>query len=235
MSLLLLSMSASLQAETITIEPDTPNVYNCFPFGGDNDANDDFGPYMGFIYKNVPAFSMMPGDTIAFDTANIENNVAIELDIELAPTTVNGGNVAGTNFTKIVSNTQQAVDPNGNTILGDYELAFTAEAPFNFPGGGLIIRFSNESAAYALDDDCTQNLVNGEASDTSGFFVQRFYADADGLEPYERGESGTVGAFQLIVGEFTPALPVPTNNTWSLLLLILLLAGTAIIVVRRRV
>jgi len=232
-AVLLLSLSANALAVTITIEPDAPSVGNCFPFGGDDDPGDPFDPYAGFVYQDIPAFSMAPGDTIAFDTSNIENNVAIELDIELAATTVNGGNIASGGFTKIVSNNQQAADPNGNATQGDYELAFTAEASFDFAGGGLIIRFSNESVAYAADNDCTQNLVSGTSADTSGYFVQRFYSDADGLEPYDGGGTDRIGAFQLVVGEFVPAVPVPANNTWSLILLMLLFTGSAIITLRR--
>lgn len=235
-SALLLLASANVQAITITIAPDAPTVSNCFPFGGDSDPGDDFSPYMGFVYKNVPAFSMAPGDTIAFDTANIENDVAIELDIELAATTVNGGNVASGGFTRVVSNTQQASDPNGNEVLGDYELAFTAEDSFDFPGGGLIIRFSNESAAYAADNDCTQNLVWGAGSDTSDFFVERFYYDVDGLAPYEVSEASRVGAFQLIVGEYVAPdlVPVPTLGIPALLLMVLSMAALAATQLRSR-
>jgi len=46
-----------------------------------------------------------------------------------------------------VQDAQVPVNPGGNTVMGDYELQFTAEAPFSFPGGGLIIRFSNSGGA----------------------------------------------------------------------------------------
>ena len=65
------------------------NTNNCIPFG----CPGLFTPFMGFIYKNLPAFSVSPGDFIAFDTNSV-NDVPLQFNIALAPTTVNGGATA---------------------------------------------------------------------------------------------------------------------------------------------
>jgi hypothetical protein len=77
---------------------------------------------MGFIYKDIPAFNLAPGDTLAFDLGQL-NTSAVELDIELAATTLNGGDVPALPFVKVVSNTHTPLNPNGDTIVGDYRAA----------------------------------------------------------------------------------------------------------------
>src|SRR4051812_4231166 len=126
----------SAQAEqTVNVNPTgAPTDSNEFPFG-----RGDVWPQMGFVYKNVPAFNLKTGDTVAFDLG-AQNNVDIQLQIDMAPTTVNGGDVPGA-YTTVVNNSQVPLNPTGNTVMGDYELQFTAQAAFGFPGGGLIIRF----------------------------------------------------------------------------------------------
>ena len=102
----------------------------------------------------------------------------------MALTTSNGATDPELPFVTLVSNTQTPLNPKGDVIVGNFEMQFTAEAPFNFPGGGLIIRFSNPSAAYQADIACTDVMTNGENSDASDFFEIRFFNDADGLHPY---------------------------------------------------
>jgi len=215
-------------AQVLTIEPVTTNVGNCVPFGRSTN-----GPYTGFIYQNIPAFSLLPGDSLAFDLAGtVPNDNPIEYDIELAPTTVNGGSEASGTFTKVVSNTQQAAVPNGDTILGNYELAFIVEAPFSFSGGGLIIRFTNPGVNFTGDASCDQVLHWGDPGDASGFFVQRFWGDTDGLFPYQGGDASTVGAFR--VGVLAEPIPVPTLSEWALLTLSLLLFAWGVVASRKR-
>ena len=238
-----LSLAASAQAVTVTVFPDSPDTGNCYPFGGDDDvANEDpFNPFMGFVYQNVPAFSLAPGNTIAFDLGE-ENETIIELDIELAATTVNGGNVPSGSYTKVVSNFQHAADPNGDDVVGNFELVFVAEQGFNFAGGGLIIRFSNESPAFAADNDCDGVLVHGDNGDSSGFFVERWYRDANGLPPYNSSDTGQIGAFEINtdanqVGIFVAPpepLVIPSLNVLGQLLLTLTLALAGWVVFRRQ-
>ncbi len=200
----------------VTISPATPGVGNCFPFGkGGDDGGDPWTPYAGFIYQNIPAFNLLAGDILAFDLGAV-NDADIQLDIAMAPTTVNGGNIQSGSFVQVVSNTQTPANPRGDTIVGNFELQFIAEAPFSFPGGGLIIRFSNPSAAYLADTTCDQVLVNADSTDTSGYFVQRFYNDADGVSPWDNPSTGSIGAFQVInmlsipgVGNSTVFPPFP--------------------------
>ena len=192
--LLLFGAFGSANAD-VTISPVTPSVSNCFPFG--SGMTDAWTPYAGFIYQNVPAFNLSAGDSLAFDLGAV-NDTDIQLDIAMAPTTVNGGTVQSGTFVQVVSNTQTPANPRGDTTIGNFELQFIAEAPFSFSGGGLIIRFSNPSAAYAVDTTCDQVLVNADSPDASGFFVQRFYRDADGVSPWDVPDSGSIGGFQVI-------------------------------------
>jgi len=191
---------------TVNVNPaDAPDEGNEFPFG-----RGDSWPQMGFVYKNIPPFNLKTGDTVAFDLG-AQNNVDIQLRIDMAATTVNGGDIPGA-YTTVVNNTQVPLNPRGNTVTGDYELQFTAQAPFSFPGGGLIIRFSNPGGAYATDiqqDPTLLNLANN--TDSSGFFVKRFYHDADGLPPYDSSDTSAIGGFRLTLldATTTPTPPPP--------------------------
>jgi len=89
-------------------------------------------------------------------------------------------------FTKIVSNTQTPLNPRGDDIFGNYELQFLVEDSFNSTGSSIVLRFSNPSADYALDDTCTQVGVTAiPTQDTSVLFAAAFFGDADGLPPWE--------------------------------------------------
>jgi hypothetical protein len=192
----------SAQASTVNVNPVAPSGNNSFPFG----RGDLWTPQMGFVYKNIPAFDLKPGDTIAFDLG-AQNEVDIQLQIDMAATTVNGGDLPGT-YTTIVPNTQVPLNPRGNAVMGDYELQFTAQAPFNFAGGGMIIRFSNPGGAFASDTvSSTPTMLNvTDSSDTSGFFVKRFFGDADGLPPYSLSDPGSIPGFHLNIAD-VPAPP----------------------------
>jgi hypothetical protein len=187
----------------VTIAPASPAVGNCFPFGIGPLGNPPptgstigWGPYGGFIYQNVPAFDLLAGGVLSFDLAQL-NDVNIGLDIYMAPTIVNGGTAEAGVFTKVVSNSQVPANPRGDNIIGNFELRFIADNAFYFPGGGLIIRFSNPSAAYNADISCTQVLVNGDPSDTSGYFVERFLRDGNGMSTWDEVFPDTIGAFRI--------------------------------------
>lgn len=186
--LIVLAMSiGESRGETITVAPASPEVKYCYPFGmGTTEwyvsSTLPWTPYGGFIYQNVPPFDIEVGDTIAFDLG-APNDFDIALDIAMAPTTENGGTQEAEAFIKVVSKTHEPANPRGDAITGNYELQFRAEVPFAFRGGGLIIRFSNPSADYQNDDTCDLVMVNGDSSDTSGYFVERFFRDTDGISP----------------------------------------------------
>ena len=196
-------------ADTVNVNPAGPNSDpNEFPFG-----RADVWPQMGFVYKNVPAFNLKTGDTIAFDLG-AQNNVDIQLQISMAATTVNGGDIPGP-YTTVVNNTQVPLNPRGNTVMGDYELQFTSQAPFNFGGGGLIIRFSSPGGAFATDLQQDPTLVNdADGTDSSGFFVKRFFGDADGLPPYSNSDTQGLAGFRLTLLD-TPPTPSATPGTTS--------------------
>jgi hypothetical protein len=197
--------AGTAQAATVTVFPNDPDVGNCFPFGLGEDPS-GWTPFAAFIYQNVPSFELKTGDTLAFDLGAV-NDADIELDIALARTVSNGTIVEGESFKQVVSNSQTPQNPRGDTTVGNFELRFSAEAPFSFPGGGLIIRFSDPSTSYAADNTCNGNLVNTESTDTSGFFVRRAFHDPDGVFPWSNLDPTDIGAFQVVTT--TPSVPPP--------------------------
>jgi len=194
---------AQAATQTITVFPaGTPDTGNCFPFGDVNSPAEKWGPNLAFVYRNLPAFQLQRGDILAFDTMGV-NDVAVQLQIDLAPTTANGADVQAQSFTRVASNTQTPTNPTGDTTVGNFEMRFLAESAIGFPGGGLILRFSNPSAAYASDVTCTGDLVGAPAADSSGFFVERATRDTDGVAPWEHIDGTGIGAFQVIPNGFT--------------------------------
>jgi hypothetical protein len=222
-----LTTVGSTYAQTVTIEADSPTVHNCYPFGG---GGNPWPPYSGFVYQNVPAFSLGTGDVLAFDLG-APNDVAIELTIDMVATTSNGGDIPVGAFTEMVSNTQTPTNPFGDGVIGNYELQFSAESDFDFPGGGLIIRFSSPSVAYAADSSCTQVLVSAASTDSSGYFVSRIYRDSDGVPPWNVLDDGAIGGFQVGatgITTATPTVPIPTLSAYGIAIMmmgLLLLAG----------
>jgi hypothetical protein len=191
----------------VTVFPNNPTVGICFPFGIGNPASPSrWTPFANFTYQNVPSFELRTGDTLAFDLGAV-NDADIELDIALARTVTNGSIVEGEPYTTVVTNDQTPANPRGDTTVGNFELRFTAEAPFSFPGGGLIIRFSDPSTSYEADNTCTQVLVKGSSSDTSGFFVRVGLRDADGVAPWPDGNTTNIGAFRVVTTDPTPPVP----------------------------
>jgi hypothetical protein len=203
--------AATASAATVTVAPTVETFANCFPFGIAGGGT-TWTPNAGFVYKNVPAFQLKAGEKLAFDLSAV-NDVNIQLQIDMAPTIVNGGAAPAGGFTTVVSNTQTPANPRGDTVHGNFELQFTALAPFSFAGGGLIIRFSNPSAGYLADTTCTEVMTNSSgATDTSGLFVERFFSDADGLPPYGANTStNNAGAFRLTLAD-PPAVAAPTGQ-----------------------
>jgi hypothetical protein len=197
---------------TVTVGPVTsgPGASNSYPFG--LSPVGEWGEYAGFIYKNVPGFQLKSGDTVAFDTAG-ENEVDIGLEVGMAATTVNGGDVPAQAFTTVVQNSQLAASPRGDTTVGNYELRWTAQAPFSFPGGGLAIRFNNPSPAFAADMTPTaMTPANITSADASGFFVERFHGDPDGTAPWAATDPENMAPFQLVIADLPQPAPAPKKK-----------------------
>ncbi len=174
-------LSNAANALVLTVEPAEPTLQSsCLAFGAG--GFQPVLPFMGLMYRNLSAFNLAPGDTLAFDLSAL-NDADVEIDIEIAefdPPSLEAGP-----FTKIVSNTQTPANPRGDDIFGNYELQFEVESSFNFAGGGLVLRFSNPSTAYALDDTCTQvGVTAAPIPDTSELFAGAFFGDEDGLPPW---------------------------------------------------
>ena len=206
---------------THVIPTSLTNVGNCIPFGG----NMGFG-FTGFIYRNVPGFTITPGTKFAFDLGNL-NNVDVRRNIYFAVANINPGPPIHNNFdittsqgikalawTKVASDTQVPLNPKGNFIMGDYELIYTAEASFSFPGGGLIVGFGGSPPGAYADTGCDQVLVRTTATDASGMFYARFFSKPDQtLGVLDTGSGGTaIELGGIVIGPSAapkPAAPPP--------------------------
>jgi hypothetical protein len=204
-ALALPTVASAASTNTITIGATTPNVSNCWPFGGFL-ADGGWGPNFAFVYQNIPPFALRSGDVVAFDLGN-PNDTDNRIDIAVAQTTANGNDVNNGPFTTIATNAQTPANPRGDSIAGNYELQWAVSSRFDFGGGGLLIRFSNPADAFATDTTCDATLVHADGTDASGFFVGRRYLDADGASPWDNGDAGDIAQFRLTLqpttGNFT--------------------------------
>jgi len=105
----------------------------------------------------------------------------------------------------VLNNQSAAPTPGGDSTEGNFELGYTAIAPFSFPGGGLIIRVSHPSATYAGDSSFTANLGGAAASDPSGFFLERSTSDPDGVAPWQNSGVDHIAAFRITTAGAPPA------------------------------
>ncbi len=185
--------SSTLPTDVLTIVgPTSASASNCIPFGDGS----TFGDYMGFVYKNQPAFDLRPGDVIAWDLWAV-NDVDINMEVAFASAKFSGSaepDVAG--FTTLAIG-KPAV-PRGNGISKDYELAWEVTNTFNFAGGGLIVRFK-PIGTYATDASCTGVITATEATDPTGWFSSRFYSDPDGVFPWGGTDLSVIGVAQFTV------------------------------------
>src|SRR5262249_20166167 len=123
--------NAQASPQKVTVLPQIYSADNCFPFGTGGALLEDWKPYMAFLNKWSPASQLRPDDTLAFDTAEV-NDANVQLQIDLAPTTSNGSDIEAAPFTQVVSNTQLPANPRGDSVVGDFEMRFRVEAPFSF-------------------------------------------------------------------------------------------------------
>ena len=211
------SAQSHLGPGSIDITPASPTfVRNCIPFGRNT------GGFSGFIYRNVPPFSVAPGSRIAFDLGAL-NDVDVRRNIYLAtanmnpapvpfsPNVVSQGIFAASGWSQVVSDAQVPLSPRGNLVAGDYELVYTIEAPFTFPGGGLIVGFGGSPPGAYRDSGCEQVLVRTDGGDASGFFYARFFSKPDQtLGVLDVGTGGTGIELGGIVIEGRPPCVVDT-------------------------
>lgn len=155
--------------EGVRLVPEgTTRVGNCIPFG-----DNSFG-FSGFVYRNVPPFSMRPGTRFAFDLGGV-NDVDVRRNIFFAPTHEGPMGVGAVAWTQVASEEQVPENPRGNTVVGDYELAYTAESAFAFGGGGLAVGFGAAPPGAYVDRGCDRVVVHTNRSDPSGYFHARFW------------------------------------------------------------
>ncbi|HWU90738.1 MAG TPA: OmpA family protein, partial [Kofleriaceae bacterium] len=189
-------------ADVITIDDGGSPGVTDIPFTcSDGLDNEIWLPFMGFVYRNVEPFEVVPGDTIAFDIqmrASDPPDLGFlpQLDIALAyaPDPQNPFRPedlpAGSDFT-IVAHAAIAASP-GDRIVGNYELAFTVDARFKFPGGGLIIRVSNPMGPLATrtDLDCLPVITADTQPTGSNRLVGTFKKEA-GEYPWTQENTST--------------------------------------------
>jgi hypothetical protein len=154
--------------------PASPRVDNCIPFGN----NSDFG-FTGFIYRNVPAFELQPGDQIRFDLGGL-NGQDTRRDIFFSRANRNPGSTYGQGiralgWVQVVDDSQIPSNPRGNDVVGDFELGYTAQEAFSFPGGGLIVGFGGAPPGEFGDVGCEQLVVHTSIRDASNRFYGRFF------------------------------------------------------------
>jgi cysteine-rich repeat protein len=159
-------------------------------------------PFMGFAYRDVEPFELSPGDVIAFDIqmrAADPDDLGFQPQLDLAlahapdpadplrPADLPGGG----DFT-IVANDAVAASA-GNRTVEDYELAFTVDRPFSFPGGGLIIRVSDPMGVLAskTENDCRPVITADTQPTGTNRLVGTFKRDADGEYPWDQQNTGT--------------------------------------------
>ncbi len=206
---LALAASGMANAGILTYEGANPTVSNCIPFG----CPDSFSPHMGFVYQDIDAFTLNVGDTIAFDIGAV-NDSELSFDLSLSATTVNGGTTAA-GFTFVSSLGSGFY---GDTVVGNYDLIFTATNTFTFNGGGLIVDFLNTNGPVE-DITYDQNLVFGN---NNPYAVGRYYGgayagDVSGFDSY------AVGNFQINTSDATqPPTTVPEPSTLAVLALSLM-------------
>jgi hypothetical protein len=159
--------------------------FNVVPFG----SNDLFS-FTGFIYRDVPAFSLAVGDVIAFDLRQA-NDVQTRRTIFLAAANKNPaacaynpttgqitnpqGIAAASGWTQVVSETQVPQNAFGDAVVGNFELRYTAEAPFTFAGGGLLVGFRGSPPATFVDSNSDGSITGTLCTDLAGQFYARFF------------------------------------------------------------
>jgi hypothetical protein len=114
--------------------------------------------------------------TIFFATANKNPAACVLDDIELTnPQAI----AASSGWTQVVSETQIPQNPFGDAIEGNYELRYTAQAPFTFPGGGLLVGFRGSPPATFADTGSDGFVAGGRCTDASGLLYARFFGHLD--------------------------------------------------------
>ncbi|MEZ4361847.1 MAG: OmpA family protein [Kofleriaceae bacterium] len=152
-------------------------------------------PAMGFVYRNVEPFALVPGDTIAFDLqmrAGDPDDLGFrpQLDLALAHASdpslpFKPDDLPGSDFITVA--TAATAASAGNRTVQDYELTFTVDQAFTFPGGGLIIRVMNPRGVLSSKGigDCLPVITADRQPSGTNRLVGTFIID-DGEYPWDQ-------------------------------------------------
>jgi cysteine-rich repeat protein len=187
-------------ADVITIDDGGVQGTTAIPFTCTVGDNPLWLPFMGFVYRNVEPFELVRGDTIAFDVqmpagGPPDLGFLPQLDIALAhgsdpQNPFRPDDLPGTDFTTIADDAVPASP--GNQTVRDYELAYTVQQPFKFPGGILIIRVTDPKGELATRtaDEC-QRVITADLQPTGmNRLVGTFKFDDDGEYPWNSQNAG---------------------------------------------
>lgn len=218
-----ISPTSHLGPSELEIVPAVSDIgNNVIPFGN----NVLFG-FTGFVYRNVPAFTLDVGDIIAFDL-KFPNSVAVRRNIFFATANKNPaacvldpntldvasqGIAASSGWTMVVSENQVPQSPSGgDAVVGNFELRYAAEVPFAFPGGGLLVGFQGSPPATFADDtrDLGSDgfLVHTDCTDPGGHLYARLLFLPDlptGIVDNPATSDGVLIGGIVIFGEGGPA------------------------------
>lgn len=140
---------------SLTISPASPTTNNnCIPFG----MTTGYG-YAGFVYNNIPAFRLAPGDQIAFDLGLPDTTQICRAIYMTTPSTfLPNCNLATFNVPgwSLVASMQCVGF--GDSVVGNWDITFTATAHFNFDGGQLVIGVLTDGNPF-VDSSCVQVRV----------------------------------------------------------------------------
>ncbi|MET0012637.1 MAG: hypothetical protein ABW085_01345 [Sedimenticola sp.] len=199
--LTLLGAGSTVSAVTMDYTGTSQSIGNCIPFG----CPDSYDPHMGFVYQDINPFTLNPGDVIAFDMGAV-NDHELSFDLSLAATTTNGGYTVDSNGFTLVSSL--GAGHFGDTIVGNFDLAFIVNTTFTFNGGGLIVDFLNTNGPV---NDTTHSGSTLVASLDSPYTVRRYFngTSVGDMSNSRLGDGqNLVGDLRIVTGEVPSPAPL---------------------------
>jgi cysteine-rich repeat protein len=180
-------------ADVITIDDGgLPGTTTGIPFTCSRSTDGEiWRPYMGFVYRNVEAFELARGDKIAFDIqlppgGSIGFRPQLDIALAHAPEPLAPFVLPVGAFTDVANDAMASGA--GNEAVRDYDLAYTVENPFSFPGGVLIIRVSDPMGQLLVETNCLPVVTADKQPTGTNRLVGTFKLDNNGEYPWNPTE-----------------------------------------------